>query len=181
MDKNFGLSVKTFENLVEQLKNGDDELFERIFLLHFEDCLLFLKGHCSASHADAYDATMDALLAFHERLKLGKIQYGNLRFLFTRMARQIYFKKKKKEDLVEPVADFDAGDILEKVDPDDIAALNKAWKGLPVDCQALLTGFYYEGISLNEIAVKMGKTPAAVRKQKQRCVEKLKTLFLKFI
>ena len=71
--KNFGLSPDDFQLLLEELWSGRDELYQRVFLSHFKDCLTFLKKQYRASHQDAYDASMDTLLIFCDRLKRGRI------------------------------------------------------------------------------------------------------------
>lgn len=180
MNQNFGLSEMAFNQMVVALQQGDDSLFERIFLKHFEDCVRFIVRHYKAEWQDAYDASMECLLEFHKRLRNGKISYGNLRFLFTRMAGQIYLKWIKKTSQNEPMAaDFDIEEEPETIDSDTLDELNMAWQKMCEDCQQVLKSFYYDGIPLKDYAALHDKTPAAVRKQKQRCVEKLRNFFMK--
>ena len=120
---------------------------------------------------------MHTLLEFHHRIRDGKIQYGNLRFLFTRMAGQYYFKWIKKENLTTELSDLDLADPPEDVDPEMLAVLDKAWNLLCDKCRGLLKAFYYDKKTLAEIAEAQDKDPAAIRKQKQRCVEKLRDSF----
>ncbi|MEM9919434.1 MAG: sigma-70 family RNA polymerase sigma factor [Bacteroidota bacterium] len=175
--KNFGLTEDAFNQMLEELQHGNKTLFERIFLTHFQDCRKFLQHRYRASEEDAYDATMEAMLLFCKRLEAGQISYGNLRFLFTRMAGQIYLKWIKKELPKEEIGDMDLPEQVDGPDEESLNMLNKAWNKMCADCQGILKAFYYEGIALKEIALKTEKTAAAVRKQKQRCMEKLQTLF----
>lgn len=181
MDKNFGLTPHAFDHMVGQLRQGDEQLFEQVFLQHFDACMSYLQKFCGAAHTDAYDASMDALLEFCRRLQQGKIQYGNLRFLFTQMAKQIYFKKQRKQERLAPVEGLESWEAPPVVDTEELHVLDQAWAQLCSDCQDLLRQFYHAGISLKEIAEETNKSAAAVRKQKQRCVEKLRTLFVKYI
>lgn len=178
-NQNFGLPETMFNQMVRNLKEGDDELFERIFLKHFEDCVKFIVKQYKAEWTDAYDASMECLLEFHWRLKQGKIIYGNLRFLFTRMASQIYLKWIKKEGMTDQISgDFDLIEEPKQMDSELFQSLNYAWQGMCDQCQKLLSAFYYENVSLKEFAQTQNKLPATIRKQKQRCLEKLKGLFL---
>jgi RNA polymerase sigma factor (sigma-70 family) len=178
MSQNFGLTEQRFDQMVRDLKAGDDQLFERIFLKHIEDCVKFIVRHYKANWEDAYDASMECLLEFHRRLRNGKITYGNLRFLFTRMAGQIYLKWIKKTSRQDPIDDqFDLAEPPDVIDPETQEALDVAWDQLGPDCQQVLKAFYYDGTSLKELAEKLQKTPAAIRKQKQRCLEKLRYFF----
>lgn len=178
--KNFGLTEDAFAELKEKLNEGDQSLFEHIFLVHFKDCMAYVMREDGATEDVAYDATMDAFLAFRDGVARGKISYGNLRFLLTRMARQHYYKKVRKEA---------TGDMEElndlPVQPDVVLheslldVLEKAWNFLGKECKQLLRAFYHHGKSFKEIAAASNRKEAALRKQKQRCVETLRTHALK--
>ncbi|MEM9884524.1 MAG: sigma-70 family RNA polymerase sigma factor [Bacteroidota bacterium] len=178
MDKNFGLTQERFEELLTALQDGDEQLFEQVFLSHFNSCMQYLMRNYKASKADAYDVTMDTLLVFHKRMKAGKITYGNLRFLFTQMAGQHYKRWIKKEGFTHT-----AVEILEhelpalQIDKTDAQIFDDAWKRLGSHCKEILKAFYYDNVSLNDLAVQAEKKAAAIRKQKQRCLEKLRVLF----
>jgi len=127
-ENNFGLSVAEFNQLAAQLADGDIQLFEQIFLSHFEFCMLYVINKYSASRDEAYDCTMDTLLDFRQKIIDGKVKYGNLRFLFTRMAGNRYVDvhyRKNREKSLEKVEiaveenylafDENIEDILESV------------------------------------------------------------------
>lgn len=181
MDKNFGLSPNDFERLVYDLKRNEAGFFKTVFLKHFRECMAFLQRQNGASSDDAYDATMDALIQFRRLLVEGKLRYGNLRYLFTKMASQIYLKNKKKFQVQE----MEISD-MEMVEPDsagedqeNIALLNTAWAELGPNCQELLKLHYYGQMKLAEIATHKNKTPAAIRKQKERCIEQIRSILRK--
>jgi RNA polymerase sigma factor (sigma-70 family) len=177
MDKNFGLSKITFNEMVLKMRNGDESIFEVVFLVHFDYCLNYIQGKYKASYADAYDASMDALLAFCKGLKDGTIKYGNLKFLFTQMAGQYYFKGIRKNKIQEPLEDYDIPEEEINFEEASLDILDKAWELLGEQCRQLLENFYYNNSSLTEIAKKREKSPSAMRKQKQRCIEKLRGYF----
>ena len=175
MDNNFGLTERSFIDLCVQLRDGNETIFEIIFLEHFEDCVHFLKRKYNIDHTIAYDISMETMLQFRQKLIVRKINYGNLRFLFTSMAGQIYLKtlraKKKNENLTSL---FDSENLEE-----DFKILEKALQELGDGCRKLLKQNIYEEIELKDIAVMYEKSAAAVRKQKERCVNRLKILFAK--
>lgn len=177
--KNFGLSRAAFLELLQALKEGDDDLYQQVFLTHFEDCLSFLKRQYQASHQDAYDASMDGLVAFCDLLKKERIQYGNLRFLFTQMAGQHYLRKKREDSrLLELTSEWDLADEpVSDLPPGALDTFNQAWSVLGKGCQQLLKSFFYDQLQLKEIANQFERNEATVRKQKQRCVEKLQESF----
>lgn len=175
--KNFGLTEVQFNDLAGQLQKGNNELFKSIFLAHFKDCMDYLQKKFKASHGDAYDASMHTLINFRTRIVDGKIRYGNLRFLFTRMAAQVYQKSKK----MQPTTLEDQHDFMEQDDfdwdPEDLKNLRNAWNKLDPGCLELLQLNYYQNYKLSEIAEMKNINPATIRKQKERCKEKLIQLF----
>ncbi|MEM9848675.1 MAG: sigma-70 family RNA polymerase sigma factor [Bacteroidota bacterium] len=180
MDKNFGLTKAQFDTLLSALQDGDEQLFEQVFLSHFDSCMQYLMRNYKASHSDAYDVTMDTLLVFHKRMKAGKIAYGNLRFLFTQMAGQHYRRWMKKVPVAKEAEDLLGVDLPElSLEQTDLQIFDEAWEDLGDHCKTLLKAFYYDNVSLNTVALQLDKKPAAIRKQKQRCVEKLRVLFHK--
>lgn len=181
MHNNFGLTETGFNKLVDALKaDSDTRLYEEIFLHHFEACLLFLKKKYRIAHHDAYDATMETLLEFGKRLRDGRIKYGNLRFLFTQMAGQIYLRKIRKDPPTEELYKIEIQEEPEYIEDRTLIVLDKAWNELGVRCKELLKRHYYKGINLQLVAEEYEQSAAATRKQKQRCVEKLRKLFIQF-
>lgn len=175
---NFNLSAEEFEQMLAALQNGNEALFEQVFLSHFKACCRFLQDRFNASPTDAYDVSMEALLKFHKRLKEGKIRYGNLRYLFTQMASQIYMKWKRGPQSQAIPENFDLIDeSSERFNRETMIIFGKAWQKLCQECQGLLQAFYYDKTPLVDIAKKTGKTDVALRKQKQRCLQKLRKHF----
>ena len=179
--RNFGLNKAGFDQLLLQLKNGNESLFQTIFLDHFEDCMQYLKSTYRMSHIAAYDASMDALLLFRKKLLEGKIQHGNMRFLFTRMAYQLHLKALQKQDQIQqiPVQEWWPDDE-DEFDEEAMQALEKAWNKLCHDCSNILKQFYFYKTTLQDLSTQMNINAASLRKRKQRCVEKLRSHFAKF-
>jgi RNA polymerase sigma factor (sigma-70 family) len=177
--KNFGLTESAFAELKDQLLEGSEKLFEHIFLVHFKECQQYVIQQDNAPFEIAYDSTMDAFLSFRQRIVDGKIAYGNLRYLLTRMARQHYYKRAKKESaigldlILDPSVEPDV-----KLEPSLYDLLDQGWKTLTKDCRELLRAFYYQGRALKDIGAETGIKPETMRKQKQRCQDQLKTACL---
>lgn len=175
MKENFGLQAQAFEQLVSDLRRNETAFFERVFLVHFEECVQYLKREYGATQDDAYDTTMDTLLEFRRRLVEGKLSYGNLRYLFTRMATQHYVRSQKSFKSQE-IQESDMKEENTASKKEELALLDQAWNELGTDCQRLLKWVYYGKMKLSEIAEQEEKTAASIRKQKERCIKKLKAL-----
>ncbi|MEM9545649.1 MAG: sigma-70 family RNA polymerase sigma factor [Bacteroidota bacterium] len=158
------------------LKNGKEQLFEQIFLAHFESCQHYLISNHKASFELAYDITMDTLIQFRQRILTDKVSYGNLRYLFTVMASQNLIKHHKKNQK-ERLESFIIGDSQTK--PEIVyEALSNAWNELEPESKKVLEEFYYNKTPLIKIANKLGISDSTMRKKKQRCLEKLRNLFM---
>ena len=181
MDQNFGLTEETFDKMAAELIAGDKTVFKLAFLAHFSSCRDYLIVNYGASAEDAYDATMDTLVEFHHRLLDGKIRYGNLRYLFTKMATQIYQKTHRKNKRLGGLQDEKIATMADEnmYDQETENLLLKAWAKLGEGCQKILKAFYYDNTNLNVLADEQGKDHATMRKQKQRCVESLRLNFIR--
>lgn len=175
-NKNFGLTQADFDRLVVDLKRNDTFFFEQVFTKQFEETIVYLKREYRADHEHAYDAAMDALIAFRLRFVQGKLSYGNLRFLFTKMASQMYLKSKRSKVRTVDNDLLVNEEAVETETREMSPEFNKAWQKLGEGCKDLLTKYYYGKMKLLEIADELSKSPATVRKQKERCVKKMKVL-----
>ncbi|MFM2267109.1 MAG: hypothetical protein RL757_550 [Bacteroidota bacterium] len=183
--QNFDLSESAFNELAIRLRDGDETLFERVFTHHFEGCRGYLHYECNATWEDAYDTTVDTIIRFRKLILEDKIHYGNLRYLFTKMAKDAYVRGKTidkripKADLdgetPVQIADIDAFD--QRLDPDIVELLDRSFVQLGGECQQVLKGYYYDGLQYKEMADQTGDSSASLRKRKERCMEKLKSLF----
>jgi len=179
MAKNFGLTEEGFQEMAAQLRRGDNQLLEKVFLTHIDICIQYLIKKYRISHDEAYDQSMNALLLFRTKISQGKIKYGNLKFLFTQMASQLLLKRINKDNRETAVIEITQTQSEEVDYTEALALLNKSWPELGKECQQLLKYKYYGNMHLNEIAKLLGKTDFTIRKQKQRCVQRLRSLFAK--
>lgn len=179
LSQNFGLSKEEFDTLRTQMTLGEETLFKTIFMAHFESCLNYLKHQYKISHERAYDVTMDALLLFRRKLIEGKVKYGNLRFFFTQMASHIYLKEIQRAPTtaIKTEVQLLLHEVTYELDEDELKNLNKAWGKLGNTCKELLKRVYYQNEQLKGIAEEYQKPAASLRKQKQRCIEKLRQYF----
>ncbi|MBW1299062.1 RNA polymerase sigma factor [Aquimarina litoralis] len=176
--KNFGLNEVSFKKIVVDLKKNDTYFFEQVFLKQFGETVKYLRREYKATQDDAYDATMDTLIEFRTRFVEGKLQYGNLRFLFTKMASQMLLRNQRKNKTsIDDVLSLTQEEDTDFLESEDLSQLNIAWQLLGDSCKQLLTWHFYGKMKLSEIAEEIQKSPATIRKQKERCIQKLKDQF----
>jgi len=163
---------------VKELKNGDEKLFEQIFLSQFETNLRFLQKKYSIQRETAYDICMDTIIEFRRLLIQEKIGYGNLKSLFTTISSQKYIRYAKKNGKTvssEHIPELRTEEL--NFDQDELQVLDRAWSKLGSECQSILKKYYYQNHKLYDIAEELGKSAAALRKQKERCINALKMNF----
>jgi RNA polymerase sigma factor (sigma-70 family) len=180
--QNFGLKAAEFVQLQAELLRGNEDLFERVFVKHFDDCRVYLIRNCSASADDAYDITVETIIAFRKRLIEYKVEYGNLRFYFTKMAKDSYLKwveKNKKLPVSELVVnESDRAEEGENgFDEEQLTSLDSAWTKLGDECKKLLKSHIYDGVQLKDIANELNEAETNIRKRKERCMNRLKSYF----
>lgn len=191
--KNFGLSESEFDELVIALQKGDDELFEKIYLNHFEYCVRYLINQRGANYEDAYTCTMNTLLEIRKDLILGKVQYGNLAYFFTYRAGKKWSKVKEKNNRklqvlsLENVDIKDDKDILQELQTKEMAGfVEKSLASLGEECRQLLKLYYYEGLSWPKIAklyfpnadakMVLTKSDTLKKRSSRRCLPKFKSM-----
>ncbi|MFK8160889.1 MAG: RNA polymerase sigma factor [Lewinella sp.] len=180
--RNFGLSKHDFLELTQTLRDGNEKLFELIFLRHFEQCIEYLKVNDDAQEVEAYDIVMETAVRFRELLLKGKIQYGNLRYLFTSMARQELRRTRIRNRKIYPmqIVNPRAPSESNVFDEEAYQILAKAIRQLGQECKHLLRMYYFLGQSLKDIAEDQDRTAASVRQQKRRCILQLRNVFFCF-
>lgn len=173
--QNFGLRPEEFNEMISKLMTGDDSLFEHIFLSHFEICRSYVSSKYNIEYETSYDITMDTLLEFRRKLMEGKISYGNTRYLFTRMACNNYVMQVRQDQKLKEILSNE--EIPEDAHEEQIHKLNLAWQKLDESEKSLLTGYYYEGQALKDMAVSMNIPDTTLRKKKQRAMDHLREHF----
>jgi len=171
--KNFGLTESEFDDLFNKLRNGDELLFETTFLTHFEPAMKYLMNSTGAIHDDAYDVTMNVLIEFRKRILDGKVKYGNLKFMFTQMCVQRYKREKSKKLDVDDYTYFNQYEDY-VIDEEVYTLLDKSMSKIGEQCRKIIEDVYYSKISYKVLAEKYMITAANLRKQKERCMTKLK-------
>lgn len=176
--KNFGLFPEQFEMLSKDLRKGENRLFEMIYLAHFKKCQNFISKQFGIREPEAYDLTMDTLLIFRRGIMSGKIKYGNLEFLFTRMAYLLHLKRKKKLDKINKEEYAYLKNIEGKLSIEDKEAklnqLEKAINNLNNQKQKFLQDHYQNKLKLTQMAKQSGESDSTIRKRKQRILEELR-------
>ncbi len=180
---NFELTKLEFDTFAIKLRNGDESLFKIVYTFHFNSSLRFIQNKFNISKESAYDICMDTLLEFRVKVKNGKIKYGNLRYLFTKMAVNRYIddmkiiarKNRAIQEYVQKTYD------LSSCDAGINNTLNSAFVKLEESKRQILKEIFYSGKDTQQIVAEYRIKNSTFRKRKQRSLEKLKSTYLEIL
>lgn len=177
---NFGLSKLEFNEFVNKVRDGDESLFIRVFNIHFKSSVRFIQNKFSISEEVAYDVCMETMLEFRNKLKNGKISYGNVRYLYTKMAVHKYLDDiKRKKKVTEAIDVFMEGSkSLSISETEFLATLNLAIDNLDESQKHMIKEIFYSGKETEQIIEENEISYSTFRKRKQRSLDKLKLTFL---
>ena len=178
--QNFDLSEAQFEELLFEMKAGNEILFEQTFLAHFEYAMKYLMNKHKASRDNAYDVVMNVMIEFRQRILDNKIRYGNLTFMFSQMCTQRYRRQMGQKLDVEDYT-YQSQIPETSIDEDTFLALDDALEKLGENCQKIVKDIYYNQKSFKDLEIMYGTAAATLRKQKERCITKLKMLLRQII
>lgn len=181
LKENFGLSKADFCRAVDKLKNGDDSFFTNHMVHQLPESMRYLQYRFNLSNEDAYDICMNTFLEFRRKLLAGKITYGNLRYLFTRMCLNNFIDGESEKSKIASAINVFLGTEVEyePVEEKFFQFLDKAIDLLPEDQKELLQEVYYSGKSLQTIADEQSLSYPNLRKKKERIIRKARALYLK--
>ncbi|WP_353780059.1 sigma-70 family RNA polymerase sigma factor [Winogradskyella sp. 3972H.M.0a.05] len=178
------------EQLIKGLKNGDSKALEIIYTRYRKDFISFASRY-SISEDSIVDIYQNAIIALRDNAIKGKIE--NLKselktYLFS-IGKYMIFehsRKQQKVHLVEDVSYFDIKDInlsdltLETSElTEEQKLLHNVFKNMGGKCKEILTLFYYRGLDLEEIMIKLNyNNKDVVKSQKSRCLKSLRSMML---
>lgn len=180
------MTAKSFsdEILLPALKNQDEQAIKHVYNSCWPMILHMVKIN-NGDEEEAKDLYQEGMLDFLEKLWSGKLVltckiktfiYSVCRnkWLYHLRGKQNFMDVDDYITMEKPSQEDDTDDRAELPGDEQIM---KAIEKLGQPCKGLLIGFYYEGLSLEHIAEKMGyKSSNVAKQQKFRCKDRLKQL-----
>jgi RNA polymerase sigma-70 factor, ECF subfamily len=167
--------------LLEAWRAGDRRSGSALFERHFTSVRRFFRNKVPATETeDLVQRTFQALLEHQHQFR------GEARFIayVLAIARSQWHRWLRKHDPVREGIDGETVSLRDLgVSPSEFAVrreeqrvLLDALQRLPIDTQALLELFYWEGLDAHEIAIAMGMQHGAVRTRLTRARQALRGL-----
>lgn len=170
-----------------QIPRSEREL-NRFFERERKRNVVYLQGHYHLSYEDAEDIYQDSCLALFKNIQDGKLVSltAKLSTYFTQICVFQTLKKIRDEKPGESLdnGQYDSDKVDELLGLDGGFTLSQQQmmedivKNLPEPCNKILWDFYYENLSMAEIAPRVGFNGAdSVKAKKSQCMGKLKARF----
>lgn len=167
--------------LVQHLRRNDNTCLKTIFLEHGNYCTKNLIKRTSCSPEDADDIFVDAIINFRERLLSGKVEYlTNIRGYLYSTCYNMWLVKHRKSKIhdshAEDIKRFyqDNNSSTDQNREELHAIAQRAISSLGDKCQYIIKLFYFNKLTMAEIAEEMGFASSGVAKTiKARCYKKL--------
>jgi len=181
------------EKIIKSLQNNDGWAFYYIQKAYYPSVSYYVRT-CGGTVEDVKDIIMEAILALMENVQANKYRpntHSKLKTYFLGICRNKWKDQLKKNARIMPIGSVlweIENDVIEaSVESDDL--LNERQKAVVClfdkatdTCKKVLGYYYYDNLSHNEIANKMGYTNADTSKnQKLKCLKKLKVAVLNFL
>ena len=173
---NFGLTISEFQISVENMRNGSDGFLLNSLAKQLPESMIFLQNKFRMSRSESYDACMETFLQFREKVLAGKIKYGNLRYLYTRMCVNTVLDSKRNSDkITTAVEQFQSSIGLDAADSElFFEQLDTVISQLTTDQRKLVNEIYFSDDKLEKIAEKLEISYSNLRKKKQRLLNLIK-------
>jgi RNA polymerase sigma-70 factor (ECF subfamily) len=168
--------------LWERARAGDREAYDRLFSLHADRALLFIRARLGPKlreKVESCDVLQEAYLAAHEAF--ASFEYADdgafLRWLCRIIDNRIrdlrdYFQARKRQPTELPQSN-PTGPITALDRAEHRETIARALDRLSEDHRQVLLLRYFEGLSAEETARRMGRSAGAVRKLTARALAEL--------
>lgn len=161
------------KEILARMKSGDESALEYLYRKHYKMMLRMIVKN-SGTEDEAKDIFQDALIVFWEKVVADRLVLTSKISTFLYSICQNLWRKeldRKGRHTTE---------VVDRADPEDvdreerIAIVNRCIQELGESCRNILTYYYFDKFSMQEIAEKMGFANADTAKSKKyKCKQEL--------
>ena len=161
------------KEIIARISKGDDKALDYLYRKYYRMMIKLVVTN-NGSEEEAKDIYQDALVVFWQ-----KVTSGNL-ILTSKISTYLYsiclnlWRKEldRKSKLVNE--EKDGVDIIDDDKKERIKIINECVQQMGDSCRKILTYYYFDGLSMNDIADKLGYANTDTAKTKKyKCKKKL--------
>lgn len=175
-------TYSSLTKLVEGIKKGETAALHFVYKQHYRMVYKLVQNYNGDSQ-DVKDVMQETVVALYKNVVQGKYQpTAKLSTYLYKVAKNICAKRFSKR--------YQTGDLPESLSDDSSSTRSyqdrqERIKGyllndLKADCRKVLVAFYYQRLSLSEIAKEMGFTVEFAKNKKRRCMKYFRKIVQKY-
>lgn len=167
--------------IVDGIKRSDDRALSIIYKKHYNMIQYFVTRN-SGREEDAEDIFQAGVIVLYEKIKAGAFnEKSSVKTYLYSICRNQWLKQLRNKPLFTSIIETEHGIQIDTDEQRDLTdaqnVLKKQLTKLDERCRKILISFYYEQLSMDDIAHSMGYTNADNAKtQKYRCIQRLKEM-----
>jgi RNA polymerase sigma factor (sigma-70 family) len=172
--------------ILDQIRKGNEEALVALYSSNERQVTAFVLQN-NGTRDDAQDLLQESLVVLWERVRAGRYEHkAQLSTFILGVVRNMWLRqlaRKRREEPVEGVIEETPSDeptlIEQLMESEEAIAIAAAMNRLGDPCKMLLTLFYWEECSMEEIAQRMGFANAdTVKSKKYQCKKSLEKLLV---
>ncbi|MDJ1500529.1 RNA polymerase sigma factor [Xanthocytophaga agilis] len=180
------------ENIIARIRQGDESKLMAIYRAYRNDFIFWAMRHFSCNEEIAKDVFQVAITIFYENImsgKLSKLSSSVKTYLFAIGKNKLHENQVARERDLK-IQQFEQDKIKDGFQLENIEGetseekegmykmLEKALVELGEPCRTVLEMYYYQDLSIEELATKMDyKSTDSAKTQKYKCLTRLKKIF----
>ncbi len=168
--------------LLADLRAGSDQALVYVYKTHWNMILRLVQLN-NGTAEDAKDVYQDAMIHLYGKLRQEQFLLTcQLKTYLYAVCRYKWLKRLRGQTLLRDTENLE--NLPELTDTPEVSLpydeqIHQAVTTMDEPCRSILVAFYYEKLSLSQIAKHMQyASDNVVKQQKFRCIERLKKLFL---
>jgi len=181
--------LTTDDDLLETLRRNESKALEKFYVAGKDAFIKWAMKNFKCDEFEIMDTYQDAVTILYENVVSGRYTKGDssLKTYLYGIAKNLFYKKIEKARRVAAIT-YDLPDStityfdVENESDQKLAAAQKAFEVMKEPCKSILKFFYYQKLSMTDIALKLGyKSDQVVKSQKVRCLKSLREETIKNI
>ncbi len=171
----------TEQEIYDGIARKDNKAFLFLYEKH-QDMILRMVQKNNGNQEDALDLFQEGVIALWSNISRGKFQLReNARistYLYA-LCRNLWISKLRNRKIIHTIDDNPALELAAETDGMEeeysrIIELERQLEKLGDNCRKILSMFYYQKVSMKEIAEAMDITENTAKNNKYRCMERLR-------
>ena len=183
--------MRTDNEIIAGFRHNNEAIIAEFYRETRDRFFSYFKIHYGKSTDYLTDLFQDSCVILWQNIRDGKLREDNLSsslatYLLSVGKYTMMAKDRKFKEIVDDTAimrlkfvEDDAEELKNRIEREN--AIDRIVQSMPSPCAELLQAFYWDKLSGQQIADKLGYSNAdSVKTQKHKCMRKLKALIAKF-